>query len=150
MGHAGAVTLPREPDAQTKINHLQDAGVTIVNHPAKFGDAMKTLLASSGRASSGASTSGLSQRRSMHTMRRVRPQITRQSFKIEQRRHLYVQEDQSFDLMRERGINASVYSGQGRRRVSSQSLLCVSFLLADIDHGHQLCCMLAIFNSDIC
>ena len=67
MGHAGAFTLPGEPDALTKMKYLKDAGVTVVNHPEKLGDAMKKLLGSSGRASSGAATSGAFQRRGMHT-----------------------------------------------------------------------------------
>ncbi|KAE8443340.1 hypothetical protein EG329_001983 [Mollisiaceae sp. DMI_Dod_QoI] len=117
MGHAGAFTLPGEPGAPTKIKHLQDAGVTVVNHPSKFGGALKTLLGSSGRASSGAATAGASQRRSIHTMRILRPRITNHSFRIEQRRDLYIHEDQALDLLRERGINASVYSGKGRKRM---------------------------------
>jgi succinyl-CoA synthetase alpha subunit len=120
MGHAGAFTLPGEPDALTKIKHLEDAGVTVVNHPAKFGDAMKVLLGNSGRASTGAATSGTSQRRSMHTMRRVRPASTApapSSIARIQKRNLYIRENLAFDLLRERGINASEYSGRGRKRM---------------------------------
>ena len=120
MGHAGAFTLPGEPDALTKIKHLEDAGVTVVNHPAKFGDAMKVLLGNSGRASTGAATSGTSQRRSMHTMRRVRPASKApapSSIARIQKRNLYIRENLAFDLLRERGINASEYSGKGRKRM---------------------------------
>lgn len=120
MGHAGAFTLSGEPDALTKIKNLEDAGVTIVNHPEKFGDAMKLLLGKSGRASTGAATSGASQRRSMHTMRQVRPSIrpmVPKTTHIQQKRTLYIGEDQALDLLRERGINASEYSGKGRKRM---------------------------------
>lgn len=120
MGHAGAFTLPGEPDALTKIRHLEDAGVTVVNHPAKFGDTMKALLGKSGRASTGAAASGFSQRRSMHTMRRLRPttKVLPSSFATSnQKRHLYIRENLALDLLRERGINASEYSGKGRRRM---------------------------------
>ena len=120
MGHAGAFTLPGEPDALTKIKHLEDAGVTVVNHPAKFGDAMKVLLGNSGRASTGAATSGTSQRRSMHTMRRVRPASKAPApswIARIQKRNLYIRENLAFDLLRERGINASEYSGKGRKRM---------------------------------
>lgn len=120
MGHAGAFTLPGESDALTKIKHLEDVGVTVVNHPSKLGDTMKILLGNSGRASSGAATSGsgVSQRRGLHTLRRVRPRVASYSFQIEQRRNLHIAEDQALGLLRERGINASVYSGKGRKHVS--------------------------------
>ncbi|TVY83387.1 Succinate--CoA ligase [ADP-forming] subunit alpha [Lachnellula suecica] len=118
MGHAGAFVLPGEPDALAKIKRLQEAGVTITNHPAKLGDAMKSLLGNSGRASSGASASGASQRRGMHTMRRVRPTVQSPSSRFAtQKRNLYIREEFAFDLLRERGINASEYSGKGQKRV---------------------------------
>ncbi|KAH8592433.1 alpha subunit of succinyl-CoA synthetase [Bisporella sp. PMI_857] len=119
MGHAGAFTLPGEPDALTKIKCLQDAGVTIVNHPAKFGDAMKTLLRNSGRVSTGATATEAPQRRGMHTMRRVRPNIQApsQPLSTHQKRSLYIREDLALNLLRERGINAGPYSGQGRKRL---------------------------------
>ena len=120
MGHAGAFILPGEPDALTKIKCFEDAGVTIVNHPAKFGDTLKALLGNSGRASGGAATSGASQRRSIHTMRRVRPSINgvvSNSAAMTQKRNLYIREDLALDLLRERGITASEYSGKGRKRL---------------------------------
>ncbi|KAI9050733.1 hypothetical protein LZ554_004853 [Drepanopeziza brunnea f. sp. 'monogermtubi'] len=120
MGHAGAFTLPGEPDALTKVKYLSEAGVTMVNHPEKFGEAMKTLLGNSGRASSGAATSGASQRRGMHTMRRVRP-ITYapvpSSPGAVPKRALYIRENFALDLLRERGFNASDYSGTGQRHM---------------------------------
>lgn len=44
MGHAGACVAPGERDARQKARVLQDAGVFITNHPAKFGEGMKYLL----------------------------------------------------------------------------------------------------------
>lgn len=120
MGHAGAFTLAGEPDALTKIKYLADTGVTIVNHPEKLGDAMKILLGSSGRASTGAATSNVQQRRSMHIMRRLRPRVPLTSTgpaSSQQKRTLYIGEDQALNLLRERGINASEYSGKGRKRM---------------------------------
>lgn len=118
MGHAGAFTLPGEPDALAKIKRLQDAGVTVVNHPEKLGDAMKTLLGSSGRASSGAATSGGSQRRGMHTMRRIRPTVqSPPSNFASQKRTLYIREEYAFDMLREKDITASEYSGKGHKRM---------------------------------
>jgi succinyl-CoA synthetase alpha subunit len=118
MGHAGAFTVPGEPDALTKIRALEQVGVTMVNHPAKFGDTMKRLLGETGRANSGAGTTGASQRRSMHTMSR-RPRVLPSSPNIArtQKRNLYIREDLAFNLLRERGINASEYSGKGKQRL---------------------------------
>lgn len=119
MGHAGAFTLPGEPDALTKIKHLENAGCIMVNHPAKFGDAIKNALGKSGRASTG---SGVSQQRGLHTMRRVRPTIhTLESpgHTTSQKRSLYIREGFAFDLLRERGITAAEYSGKGKKRLLS-------------------------------
>ena len=44
MGHAGAFIGPYCHDAQGKIRALENAGVTIVTHPAQLGDVMKPLL----------------------------------------------------------------------------------------------------------
>lgn len=46
MGHAGAFVGPGERSARAKVKALEDAGVTIVNHPSKFGTRMKELLGS--------------------------------------------------------------------------------------------------------
>ena len=46
MGHAGAFVTAGEPDARTKIRALEDAGVVMANHPAKFGEGMRKLLGS--------------------------------------------------------------------------------------------------------
>lgn len=118
MGHAEAFTVPGEPDARMKFRALEDAGVTMVNHPAKFGDAMKRLLGESGRASSGGSITGASQRRSIHTIsRRPRPISSRFQTAKAQKRSLYIREDLALNLLRERGINASEYSGEGKQRL---------------------------------
>ena len=44
MGHAGAFWLPGEPLPNQKIVALQDAGVTVVNHPAKIGPALSKRI----------------------------------------------------------------------------------------------------------
>lgn len=49
MGHAGAWTGIGEGTAESKYNALERAGVTMVDHPAKFGGVMKEILAKSGR-----------------------------------------------------------------------------------------------------
>jgi succinyl-CoA synthetase alpha subunit len=118
MGHAGAFTVPGEPDAIMKIKDLEQAGVTIVNHPAKFGDTMKRLLGETGRASSGTNITGASQRRSVHTMsRRPLPLLSSPNMARTQKRRLYIREDLALNLLREQGINASEYSGKGKQRL---------------------------------
>lgn len=49
MGHAGAWTGLGEGTAEEKYKALESAGVTMVDHPAKFGAVMKDVLAKSGR-----------------------------------------------------------------------------------------------------
>jgi succinyl-CoA synthetase alpha subunit len=117
MGHAGAFTLPCESDALSKIRFFEHVGVTMVNHPAKFGDAMKKLLGQSGRATTGAATTGASQRRSMHTIRRIQPTTTSIRIPTQQKRSIYLHQDDSFDLLRERGIKVSEDPGNRRRRL---------------------------------
>ncbi|KAF7928196.1 hypothetical protein EAE99_004954 [Botrytis elliptica] len=98
MGHAGAFTLPGEPDALTKIKAFEDVGVTMVNHPAKFGNAMKTSLESSGRSSNSIATGSYSQKRGMHTMR-VRPTPRISQMNMTQRRTIYLKEVDAFKLL---------------------------------------------------
>lgn len=50
MGHAGAWVGIGEGTAEAKYRALEDAGVTMVDHPAKFGTVMKDILAKSGRS----------------------------------------------------------------------------------------------------
>ncbi|KAF7912742.1 uncharacterized protein EAF01_001763 [Botrytis porri] len=103
MGHAGAFTLPGEPDALTKIKAFEDVGVTMVNHPAKFGNAMKALLKSSGRSSNGVATGGHSQKRGYHTMR-VCPTPSISQMNMTQRRTIYLKEGDAFKLLDEKKI----------------------------------------------
>ncbi|KAG0649569.1 Succinate-ligase, partial [Hyphodiscus hymeniophilus] len=117
MGHAGAFILPGEPDALTKSKALEDVGVIMVNHPAKFGDAMKNLLGNSVRGSSGSATSRAGQRRGMHTARRVRPTLQSASSMAEQKRSFYIHRHDAMDMLRAKGINVSHYSGKGNKRL---------------------------------
>lgn len=48
-GHAGAWTGLGEGTSEVKYRALEAAGVTMVDHPAKFGGVMKNILAKSGR-----------------------------------------------------------------------------------------------------
>ncbi|KAI9732475.1 MAG: hypothetical protein M1818_007513 [Claussenomyces sp. TS43310] len=138
-GHAGAFTVPGEPSASDKITALQSVGVTVVNHPAKFGGAMKSLLGDSGRVSINAPSSRPSQQRAMHTLVR-RTKLARLALSPlrTQRRNLWLHQDQAFDLLRERGINASDYSGSGRQRL----------LGVGVDRSAQSPCIIASAGSD--
>lgn len=142
MGHAGAFTLPGEPDALAKIKRLEEAGVTIVNHPEKFGHAMNILLGKSGRASSGSTTAGASQWRGIHTMRRVAPRLRASAShpaNIMQKRNLYIREEFALDILRERGIDAAKTGGQGRRRM----------LAVGVDRRNRSPCIIASPVNDL-
>jgi succinyl-CoA synthetase alpha subunit len=104
MGHAGAWAAPGEASAEKKIQVLQDAGVTIVDHPEKLGEGMKKLLAERSGTRNSSSTSTPSQRRGYHTMRqRPRPSAPK-AYNLEQRRSLYIKQRQAYDMLNERGI----------------------------------------------
>lgn len=140
MGHAGAFTLLGEPDASTKIEALKAAGVTMVHHPSKFGDALKARLQArvGGAQQSYKGAKGVAQQRGLHTATRPprhslaqRPSTIRSS---QQRRSIYLAEDRCFDLLRqESGINAGEYSGKGERR----------YLAIGIDRSKRSPCIIA-------
>jgi len=58
MGHSGAMVRADESSAKAKIKTLEDAGVTIVNHPSKFGEGMKQLLGTRAEGTSSVSSTG--------------------------------------------------------------------------------------------
>ncbi|GES58995.1 hypothetical protein ATETN484_0003021700 [Aspergillus terreus] len=104
MGHAGAWTAIGEPGPEEKYQALERAGAVMVNHPEKFGEGMKTLLAGGSRASGAAVTSNAAgQRRGLHTMRQVTPR--RQGMLPQnQKRSLFVKQFQALDMLREKSI----------------------------------------------
>ncbi|KAI4636460.1 hypothetical protein J4E83_001415 [Alternaria metachromatica] len=101
MGHAGAWVGLGEGTAASKYKALEDAGVTIVDHPAKFGGVMKDILAKSGRNVRKIEQSAAQQRRSYHTSSFTRRPIipTRPSIPLQQRRSLHLTKDQSMNLL---------------------------------------------------
>ncbi|KAK3695238.1 succinyl-CoA synthetase-like protein [Podospora appendiculata] len=128
MGHAGAFTAVGEPDARTKIAALEDAGVTMVNHPAKFGGVLKAILGGetshTRRDTVGSWVGdrlGGTQRRQFHGFAIGKPRPsghyqppTRCS--QQQRRHIHLAEDKCMDLLRAAGqVNCGTYSGHGTR-----------------------------------
>ncbi|KAG9522749.1 succinyl-CoA synthetase-like protein, partial [Aureobasidium melanogenum] len=100
MGHAGAWAGVGEPTAEEKYKILQDAGVTMVDHPEKFGNVMQGLLKQAGKGVSKIQQSAAAnQRRGMHTMRQVRPRITWQAsrFGTSQQRNLHLRNQKAVD-----------------------------------------------------
>ncbi|XRM41392.1 hypothetical protein ABZX51_004667 [Aspergillus tubingensis] len=102
MGHAGAWTAIGEPGAKLKYEALERAGVMMVNHPEKFGEGMKSLLKTRGRAGT-TSINGGNQRRGLHTMRRIRPNRYGVS-QPQQTRSLFVKPFQALDMLRKESI----------------------------------------------
>ncbi|BCR86153.1 putative succinyl-CoA synthetase subunit alpha [Aspergillus chevalieri] len=105
MGHAGAWVAPGEPDARAKYQALERVGVTMVNHPEKFGEGMRSLL--SRRAATNPS-SAINQKRGIHTMRRI--SLTRHTSpnlshpqKV-QTRSLYIKPHQALDMLKQKAL----------------------------------------------
>ncbi|EAA34834.2 hypothetical protein GE21DRAFT_1031 [Neurospora crassa] len=128
LGHAGAFTFLGEPTAKAKIAALEEAGVILVNHPAKIGDTLKTKLRE-GTTGSGTTSrfqpfaTGM-QRRQLHFMRGPGRRSPAASLSVhnkqqyQQRRSIYLDVNQCFDELRARGgINCGLYSGHGTRRL---------------------------------
>ncbi|KAJ5620064.1 hypothetical protein N7510_004048 [Penicillium lagena] len=101
MGHAGAWAAPGEPDAQTKYQALERAGAVMVNHPEKFGEGMKTLLSNGARPGTGSILGTGSQRRGLHTLRRVIPSP---GSTTQQRRSLYIKQFQALEILKQKAV----------------------------------------------
>ncbi|KAK3906834.1 putative succinyl-CoA ligase subunit alpha, mitochondrial [Staphylotrichum tortipilum] len=123
MGHAGAFTIAGEPDARAKIAALESAGATVITHPAKFGDALKARLEGRIDPSLKDQHPSRGQHRQLHTAARrprrgIQPSPTLAGQQQQQRRHLYVSEEKSMNLLRAAsGINCGIYSGSGLRKL---------------------------------
>ncbi|KAI9644558.1 hypothetical protein NHQ30_006579 [Ciborinia camelliae] len=136
MGHAGAFTLPGEPDALTKIKALENVGVTMVNHPAKFGDAMKVLLGNSGRSSNVSGTSSSFQKRGIHTMK-IRPTSRASTIDITQKRTIYLKEEDAFKLLDEKNIPRRRRIGNSPKKYSARSRFTIG-----IDRSNRCPCFI--------
>ncbi|KAI4729234.1 succinyl-CoA ligase subunit alpha [Aureobasidium sp. EXF-10728] len=99
MGHAGAWAGVGEATAEEKYKILQNAGVTMVDHPEKFGNVVKGLLKQAGKdVNKIQQSAAANQRRGMHTMRRVRPTITSQTFRSStSQRNLHLRNQKAVD-----------------------------------------------------
>jgi succinyl-CoA synthetase alpha subunit len=101
MGHAGAWTARGEQTATEKLKILQNVGVTMVDHPEKFGNVMKELLSKSGRDPKKIIQDAAHQKRSYHTStRRPLAEIQRQARQAtQQRRGLVLRSNQAPDVL---------------------------------------------------
>nr|POE74830.1 succinate--coa ligase [adp-forming] subunit alpha [Quercus suber] len=97
MGHAGAWASNGDRLAAEKYDIFEKAGVTMVDHPEKFGPVMKKLLDKSGRdVHQIQQNAAATQRRSYHTSaRRPRSDLKHTSEKAQQRRTLHLRPDQA-------------------------------------------------------
>jgi len=97
MGHAGAWTSTGEKTATEKLKILQDVGVTMVDHPEKFGKVMKTLLGQSGRDPNKIIQDAAQQKRGYHTStRRPLAEMQRRARQaMHQTRSLILKSDQA-------------------------------------------------------
>ncbi|KAF1989147.1 hypothetical protein K402DRAFT_391304 [Aulographum hederae CBS 113979] len=112
MGHAGAWAAPGESTALEKHKALENAGATMVDHPAKFGKVMKDLMARGGRDVNAIQKSAASQKRGYHTARRLHQTSSLQS--PSQRRSLHLQSSQASSLLKEHGIATSASAEDSR------------------------------------
>ncbi|KAJ6042174.1 uncharacterized protein N7446_013240 [Penicillium canescens] len=116
MGHAGAWAAPGEPDAETKYRALERAGAVMVDHPEKFGAGMKALLNSRASRPGTGSIAGVgSQRRGLHSMRRVTPVLRSIP---NQKRGLYIKQFQAFDLLKQKSVPVNETSSDSGFSVS--------------------------------
>ncbi|EFR01497.1 succinyl-CoA ligase subunit alpha [Nannizzia gypsea CBS 118893] len=108
MGHAGAWTAAGEPNARTKIQALQSAGVVMVDHPEKFGEGMKALLAGASRRPKPVSSGPYMQRSSYHTWTRRCPQnsLPYRPTGSSQKRNLYIKSSDAVSLLKDQNISA--------------------------------------------
>ncbi|KAF9694458.1 hypothetical protein EKO04_007504 [Ascochyta lentis] len=107
-GHAGAWTGLGEGTAEVKYRALEAAGVTMVDHPAKFGGVMKDILSKSGRNVKKIEQSAAQARRGYHTSAR-RPTLEPvRSPVLQHKRTLHLSVDQNVDILK--GYNIDVVS----------------------------------------
>lgn len=102
MGHAGAWTGRGEQGATEKLKILQDVGVTMVDHPEKFGRVMKELLSKSGRDPKKIIQDAAQQKRGYHTSsRRPLAEMQRQARQaMQQKRGLVLKTNQAPDVLK--------------------------------------------------
>lgn len=120
-GHAGAWTGLGEGKSEDKYRALEAAGVTMVDHPAKFGGVMKDILAKSGRSvkkivslpqegyrtvlTTSQEQSAAQARRGYHTSARRPTWDASRRTPFEQKRSLHLSAEQNAKVLRKYDIN---------------------------------------------
>lgn len=104
MGHSGMWNNIGEPTAQDKKKTLADAGCTVVDHPAQFGEVMKGLLAGKRPTPSGPGSISASQSRGLHTLARRLPRHqaarpTTSPRQPQQKRGIWLTKEQSLEQL---------------------------------------------------
>ncbi|QDS72844.1 hypothetical protein FKW77_007051 [Venturia effusa] len=113
MGHAGAWAAPGEGNSLSKWEALEKVGVTMVDHPAKFGSTIKQILSSSGRDVKGimnSANSAAHQKRGFHTYRtrpRVNDSLASSLAVSAPKRSLHLQPDHSANLLKDYSVEIS-------------------------------------------
>ena len=116
MGHAGAWADRGQTNAKAKWKALESVGVTMVNHPAKFGSAMKSLLSKvsqNGNTFKRSDTASLG-KRGYHTHHRPGKTQSNVLHTALNRRSLHLSRDQSAALLKEYKITASPSAEESR------------------------------------
>ncbi|KAL1605625.1 hypothetical protein SLS59_003427 [Nothophoma quercina] len=144
-GHAGAWTGLGEGTSEVKYRALEAAGVTMVDHPAKFGGVMKNILAKSGRNVKKIEQSAAQARRGYHTSARRPAWGARQPPNLQQKRSLHLSAEQNANVLKQYNINvvskpedqqSSHYLGISPHRVNRSPSI-IAAPTANPDQLHQ-------------
>ncbi|KAG9198948.1 hypothetical protein G6514_009225 [Epicoccum nigrum] len=144
-GHAGAWTGLGEGTSEAKYRALEAAGVTMVDHPAKFGGVMKDILAKSSRNVKKIEQSAAQARRGYHTSaRRSSWNATNKSTQT-QKRSLHLSAEQNASILKKYNIDvvakaedqqSSHYLGISPHRVNRSPSI-IAAPTADPDQLHH-------------
>ncbi|KAJ4332366.1 hypothetical protein N0V95_009679 [Ascochyta clinopodiicola] len=144
-GHAGAWTGLGEGTSEVKYRALEAAGVTMVDHPAKFGGVMKDILGKSGRNVKKIEQSAAQARRGYHTSARRPVLDSPRSPALQQKRSLHLSADQNANILKKYNIDvvskpddqqSSHYIGISPHRVNRSPSI-IAAPTANPDQLHQ-------------
>jgi succinyl-CoA synthetase alpha subunit len=160
-GHAGAWTGLGEGTSEDKYRALEAVGVTMVDHPAKFGGVMKEILAKSGRSvkkivslaskenclllTTSQEQSAAQARRGYHTSARRPTWAASRRSPFEQKRPLHLSAEQNASILKKYDINvvskpenqqSSHYLGISPHRVNRSPSI-IAAPTANPDQLHQ-------------
>jgi len=161
MGHAGALRGSYSGSAEAKIQSLEQVGVVMTDHPAKFGAAMRSLLAAELEPRSvkgvekpptsppAAKRFIMQQHRSIHTSTRPLKSRIIRSHLVTAKRCLYVKGPQALNLLYSWGIptlHSSARSRYFRLKLNLSRLFFMPYIAIEhnlsgvhsvnVDYGH--------------